>query len=268
MHVKISSVLCVALGACSPPATPSVHLAPVHARDVAELPRRSPAALSYPTLENAGAETCRVGEAVQLGPHGEGDAVLAFDGAGGLAVWKPSATSLALQPLASDGTKSGPARSVEVPKGVTPGNVRALGDRFRVILGSEARAWSLVVDRAGGVQKALAPFSGPRVDAATHGRDAIAFTVTNAAVPLPSHGGTIYEPMGRPVFSRTHDGRPVGQPLPLEWHDNPIAYGMSIHDDIVWSGTHFLYPFSESGFGPTHDEYDELVLPIDCRPAR
>lgn len=262
-------MLCVALTACSPAAIPSVHIAPVRAKDVAEPPRRSgPVFSSYPTVANAGAATCRVGEAVELGPRGEGDAVLAFDDSGGLAVWKPNATSLVLQPVAFDGTKSGSAGSVDVPEGVEPWKIRALGDRFRVVLRNDRSSWSLVADRAGRVKKPLAPLFVLGADVPTHRSDGIAFTVINAAVPLPSSGGTIYEPMGRPVLERTHDGRPVGEPLSLEWQGNPIAYGISIHDYVVWSGTHFLYPFSESDFGPTHDKYVEVLLPIDCRPSR
>jgi hypothetical protein len=270
---KTGLLLC-ALTACSPAATPSVHIAAVHTDRVAtEPPRRAAGPPARPTLASAGAKTCRVGEAVVLGPDAGGDAVLAFDESGGLAVWKDTPTSLALQPIALDGTKSGPAGTVAAPADAAPFRVRASDGRFVVLLRrwdsrrSEAIFSSLVSDPSGRVARRLAPANAPKVDAPTPRSDEIAFTVTNAAVPLPPSGGKIYEPMGRPVLERTLAGAPVGDPLRLEWNGNPIAYGFQIKDYVVFSGTHFLYPFSESDLGPTHDKYVQLLLPIDCRPG-
>lgn len=76
--------------------------------------------------------------------------------------------------------------------------------------------------------------------------------------------GRIIEAAGRPVLERTFDGHAVGDDLVLEWRGNPISHGMSVEYDVVWSGTHFIYPFWESA-GPPDDDYLQLLLPIDCR---
>ena len=62
--------------------------------------------------------------------------------------------------------------------------------------------------------------------------------------------------MGRPILTRTLDGKRVGDPIELEFRGNPIAHSMNISSDITWSGTRFLYPFSDG----------DRLLPIDCRP--
>jgi len=221
--------------------------------------------LPYPTLASAGAKTCRTDEPVELGPHGEGNAVLAFDASGGIVAWKPSRTSLALQPVAFDGVKSGRAQSVDVPEGVLPDAIRPIGDRFLVLVHDRERSWSLVIDRSGGVEKPLAPARARDVEEPAHRSDAVAFTVINAIEPVPPSGGTIYEPAGRPIFERTLDGRRVGDPLALEWQGNPIAHGFHVESYVVWTGTHFLYPFWTSTT-PIGDKYVELLLPIDCHP--
>jgi hypothetical protein len=101
-------------------------------------------------------------------------------------------------------------------------------------------------------------------------RDAIGFSVINRATARPGGGagpgGMIIEPMGQPALERTQHAKRFGDPVALEWQGNPIAHGMYVESYIVWSGTHFIYPFYTDDGGPTHDKYVERLLPIDCKP--
>jgi hypothetical protein len=131
---------------------------------------------------------------------------------------------------------------------------------------SPARWQTLTITRTGLASSVIAADQADLVVAAEPG--AVAFHVTNRAVPPGGRGpgGMVIEAMGRPVLERTHAGTKVGEALDIMWHGNPIAHGMNIESYIVWSGTHFLYPFYADDGGPTHDKYAESLLPIDCRP--
>jgi hypothetical protein len=269
-----------------------------------------------PTTANAGAATCTLGVAVVLGPHGQGNAVLAFDARGGIAAWKSAPSTLSLQALGNDGKRVGNATTLAISETLEPHAIYAVGAGFVVLLrrwGWETKdlAWfGVVVERtgataSGAVDLQLAdlditaaqvttdrtialtvgpgyisknqqqPVRGHLLEIAGTGitsspsatlagtdpqaPDAIDFDVTNGAVPPPrGPGGTIYEAMGQPILNRTLGGKRVGNPIDLEFRGNPIAHSMNISPYIVWSGTHFLYPFWETDV--------VRILPIDCRP--
>jgi hypothetical protein len=313
--MRTGPVFCV-LAACGQPATaPSV--APRPAPVIANVAAPAPVAAQRradPTAANAGAKTCTLGNAIVLGPHGQGHAVLAFDSLGGLAAWKSGPAAISLQAIGSDGAKLGNGTTVVVAEALEPHRAYAVGGGFVVLV----RRWEwqtkdlgwygIVVNHAGttataaldlqladlditaaqvtGDRIALTvgpgyisknskqPVRGHTLDIAPAGitsspsatlagsdpraPDALDFDVTNGAVPPPpGRGGKIYEAMGRPILTRTLAGKRVGDPIDLEFRGNPIAHSMNISSDIAWSGTHFVYPFS--------DDVDRL-LPIDCRP--
>jgi hypothetical protein len=118
-----------------------------------------------------------------------------------------------------------------------------------------------------GVLRPAGVFGGRRQPAAEavllRGSDGISAEVVDRAVPPPpGPRGRIYEAQRRPALARAHDGQPLGQPLDLEVDGFPVGvHGVVIQTDLVWSGTHFLYPFRSSG---TKDVAS--LLPIDCHP--
>ena len=82
--------------------------------------------------------------------------------------------------------------------------------------------------------------------------------------PPPGPDGRIYEMVPRPALVRERHGKQVGSQTRLEVFGNPApSGGLSVDPEkIVWTGTHFVYPFGESR-GP--DSYLACLLPIDCR---
>lgn len=300
--MRASSWLSISLAACGSTAAPLTNTMGTPS---------VPAFVAPPTLITAGGTTCKVGDAIELAQHAETSAVLGFDAASGLAVWKPDPATLALQPLVRDGTRRGQMATLPLADGNEPDDVVALGGRFVVLVRrwdwqhDDVRWWGVVVDASG--------YAGPLVDLGLAGLDVdsaratsaseIVLTVSAAAIakhpetpplrgqtltvtgdhlasrpsklvpspaaapfryvvinavdpPPPGPGGTIYEPLGRPVLERTNAGARVGQLTALEFHGNPIAFSMNIDPYIAWSGTHFLYPFREGAL---------RLLPIDCR---
>jgi hypothetical protein len=86
-----------------------------------------------PTRATAGADDCRVGEAVSLGGGG-GPIVVAFDRTGGLAAWPETSTMLAVRPIAPDGSARGPVVRVAVGKEVEPHAMFATGHGFVLVM--------------------------------------------------------------------------------------------------------------------------------------
>lgn len=87
-------------------------------------------------------------------------------------------------------------------------------------------------------------FGGLRLPArgATYAGSAVQFDVVNAATPPPPParpGGRIYEAMAEPELHRTRAGSPLGKPVRLEAHGNPVgSHGIAVSGTVAWSGTH------------------------------
>lgn len=90
--------------------------------------------------------------------------------------------------------------------------------------------------------------------------DAVRAAVQNLARPNPpGPGGTIIESMARPALERTHAGRSLGPPTSLEVRGDPVGVtGFLMSGTLVWTGTHFLYAYT--------DDKLTALLPVDCRP--
>jgi hypothetical protein len=271
--------------------------------------------LAPPTLATAGGETCRLGEAIQLGPREAGDAAIAFDGHSGVVAWVTAHRVIAVQAIARDGSKVGAAGSVGIPDDVEAHAAFAVNGRFVIVLrnwdwqaghvtwwavvagrdgqiagaatrlalddldiastqlldsgqlalqvvpayisknrGGPAHWQAMSIDGSGGVT--LTPINAP--PPVMPSPDAIAFEVFNGAEPPPpGAGGRINEAMGEPILERKLAGKRVGQTTYLDAGGDPIVHGMYVKTAIVWSGTHFLYPFMTDV---------AQILPIDCKP--
>lgn len=90
--------------------------------------------------------------------------------------------------------------------------------------------------------------------------DAVRAEVQNLARPNPpGPGGQIIESMASPALARSHAGRSLGAPTPLEVRGNPVGVtGFLMSGSLAWSGTHFVYSYS--------DRKVAALLPIDCHP--
>jgi hypothetical protein len=132
--------------------------------------------------------------------------------------------------------------------------------------GQRRDGWQLVTVDADGRIVATPAARSQRVSARP-ASDAVVATITNLAQPIPRRGpdGRTYEPLARPALARELAGHKVGQPTLLELRGNPAgAHGFMISSwAVAWTGTHFLYPFRDSGWNtPTV----AMLLPVDCRP--
>lgn len=153
---RILPFACV-LAACGhPAAAPSAPPAP--APVIANTAPPVPAASQRrpdPTAANAGAKTCTVGNAIVLGPHGQGHAVIAFDSLGGLAAWKSGPAAISLQAIGTDGAKVGSGTKVVVAEALEPHAVYPVGGGFVVLVRrwewqTKDLAWyGIVVDHSG-----------------------------------------------------------------------------------------------------------------------
>jgi hypothetical protein len=94
----------------------------------------NPAAAPEPTRSNAGADECRVEEAAPLGRGGGGPIVVAFDRTGGLAAWPQASATLAVRPIALDGSARGPVVRVAVGKEIEPYAMFATAPGFVLLL--------------------------------------------------------------------------------------------------------------------------------------
>jgi hypothetical protein len=135
-----------------------------------------------------------------------------------------------------------------------------------VTLGTEAwepaalagqRGWVVLRD---GIVRPEGLFDGKRVSSAgavpLRPKDGIVAKVYSTAVPPPrGPGGTIYEALPNPALRRTHDGKPAGAVLGLEARGTHASY------EVVWSGTHFVYPWRQYG-----GTFVAMLSTIDCRP--
>jgi hypothetical protein len=116
-----------------------------------ELPRRE----TFPTLQTAGAEACRIGAPVRLGARHDGDTIVGFGSSGGVAVMKRDATTLLVQPIGFDALKTGKATTVSVPTGVEPIHLFSLEQGFVVLLrlwdwqGGRASWSAVMLERSG-----------------------------------------------------------------------------------------------------------------------
>jgi hypothetical protein len=206
---------------------------------------------------------------VVLGPHGGSDPIVGFAANGGLAAWISAPGVLSLQALTSAGAKLGAGFAAAIRPGVEPFAIEPRDDAYEIVLRHwdwqtrDLSWWSVVTEPSGQVRTNIAAASAP-APVASHPEDAVAFEITNGAVPPPpGPGGRIIEAMGRPMLERQHAGRRVGDTTALEWRGNPIAHSMNVSTAVAWSGTHFIYPFWDADRG---DAYIVALLPIDCRP--
>ncbi len=162
-----------------------------------------------PTAANAGAKTCTIGNAIVLGPHGQGHAVLGFDSLGGLAAWKSGPAEISLQAIASDGTKVGTGTTVVVAEALEPHVVHAVGGGFVVLVRrwewqTKDLAWyGIVVDHAGST-------STGALDLQLADLDITAAQVTGARIALTVGPGHISKNPQQPVHGHSLEIAPAG----------------------------------------------------------
>ena len=162
-----------------------------------------------PTAANAGAKTCAIGNAVVLGPHGQGHAVLAFDSLGGLAAWKSGPAAISLQAISADGVKVGTGTTIVVAEALEPHVVYAVDGGFVVLVRrwewqTKDLAWYGIVVNHGGTTATGA------LDLQLSDLDIIAAQVTGARIALTVGPGSLSKNPQQPVRGHTLEISPAG----------------------------------------------------------
>ncbi|GAC1351440.1 MAG: hypothetical protein NVSMB1_04500 [Polyangiales bacterium] len=115
--------------------------------------------MPVPTLANAGASVCKIGEPVVLGAPIVGGARIGFGGSRGVAVFYQRETMLAFQPIGLNGATVGAVRELVVSERLEPSFIFAIDRGFIVLLkrsggaSSDLSWWGVFIDHAGTVIK-------------------------------------------------------------------------------------------------------------------